>query len=654
MIEGAAELQAGWEHHARGRWDEAERLYRGVIAHWPDHADAWCLLGALDLMRGRPAEAVASFRESIRSKPGYAQAHNNLGVALSESGQVEASEASYREAIRLQPDYAEAHNNLGSTLRDLLRHEEAVRSFHHATELRPDYAEAWNNLGVALTEAGSLAEATDGLRRAVTLKPDYAEAWLNLGNVLRDRGDLRGGAEAYDRAVLLRPDYPEARYNRSLLLLQAGDESRGWAEFEARWQCRQFAGFQLSSPVWDGSPLGGRTVLLVAEQGLGDTIQFVRFARLVGERGGRAILAAPEPLLALLARTPGLDQVVPTGTVIPPHDCHLPLMSLPRLLGGADRESGAGRPYVFADPAQVQRWRERLSAVPGRRIGIAWQGNPRFRADRRRSIPLAAFEPLAQVAEVALVGLQKGFGAEQLRALGDRFAVHDLGPEFAAGDLDDAAAVLLSLEQLITSDSALAHLAGAMGVPVWLAHGAFQEWRWTDEAAARWYPSLRVFRQPEPGRWDLVMEAMAAALAAKGSGSIAIAISPGELIDRLTILEIKQERIGDPAKLANIRAEYESLDAIRRRDVPVTAQLDRWTAELMATNLAIWEVEEIVRRCERRADFGPEFVAAARTVYHENDRRAVLKRAINERLGSPLVEEKSHALTSPGHSPAST
>lgn len=654
MIQGGTQLQAGWEHQANGRWDQAERLYREVLDAWPDHPEAWCLLGTLDLMRGRFAEAAASFDRAIQIRPDFAQAHNNLGIARSEAGQAAEAEASYREAIRLAPGDAEAYNNLGSTLRDLLRLDEAVAAFRQAVALRADYAEAWNNLGVALTDAGNLREAAASLRHAVGLRPHYAEAWQNLGNALRDAGDDVAAADAFDRSLAIRPDYPEARYNRALLLLQRGDEAAGWAEFECRWQCREFPHRPLPSPLWDGSPLEGRTVLLIAEQGLGDTIQFVRFARLVRDRGGRAVLVCPPRLAKLIARSDLVDEVVMPGAALPTHDVHLHLMSLPRIVGLLDADDPVLPPYLRVDPERAGWWGQRLDPHPGRRIGVAWQGNPRFRGDRRRSFPLAALEPLARLADVTLISLQKGEGKEQLDAIGDHWPIVDLGPEYHEGDLDDTAAVVANLDLVIASDSVVAHLAGALARPVWVAHGAYQEWRWTPEAVGRWYPSAEVFRQPEPGRWDRVVAAMIERLQAMPPAPIRIEISPGELIDRLTILELKWEQIAHPESRAAVRREYEALRVLHERFHADSAELDRWVADLRAVNRRIWEVEDAVRRCEAAGDFGPAFVEAARTVYRENDRRAALKRAINDHLGSPLQEVKSHSLSGADRSTGDT
>ncbi|MGO9462803.1 MAG: DUF6165 family protein [Isosphaeraceae bacterium] len=307
-------------------------------------------------------------------------------------------------------------------------------------------------------------------------------------------------------------------------------------------------------------------------------------------------------------------------------------------------------PYNFADPELVEHWRRELAASPGFKVGINWQGNPKCAGDRHRSIPLAHFEPISRVPGVKLFSIQKNDGREQLDALAGKFTVTDLGRRLDenTGPFLDTAAVLKNLDLLITSDTAVAHLAGALGVPVWMALSTTPDWRWlTNREDNPWYPTMRIFRQDQHMVWGPVFERMAAELrvlvpARTRTFSVNVGIAPGELIDKITILEIKDQRISHPAKWRNVQTELQSLRAARDLTIVPSEELDLLTAELRSINEALWEVEDEIRGCERNGDFGPRFIELARSVYKTNDRRAAVKRRINERLGSQILEEKSY------------
>jgi hypothetical protein len=284
-------------------------------------------------------------------------------------------------------------------------------------------------------------------------------------------------------------------------------------------------------------------------------------------------------------------------------------------------------------------------------VGIAWQDNPQHKWDRHRSLPLAQFAPLAAVPGVHLLNLQKGPGCEQLRALQGRFPVTDFGDELdaTAGAFMDTAAVIANLDLVITTDTALAHLAGALGAPVWVALSTVVDWRWLlGRDDSPWYPSLRLFRQRALGDWPEVFGRMAQELeqrvrTSQGGRSVLVEIAPGELLDKLTILHLKAARITDAAKLRHVRAELVTLEAARARSVPGSVELARLEAELQAVNAALWEIEDALRLCEREQDFGPRFIDLARSVYRHNDARAALKRQINALLGAPFAEQKAYA-----------
>ncbi|HJT75918.1 MAG TPA: DUF6165 family protein [Gemmataceae bacterium] len=529
---------------------------------------------------------------------------------------------------------------------------EAAPRLRARARRQSDPADHAFNRGTALQQQGRLEEAVAAFREAVRLRPDHAEAHNSHGYALRGLGRYAGAEAAFDRALQLRPDHAGAHANRALLRLLLGDYERGWPEYEWRLQCGEITPPPFRKPRWDGGPLQGRTILLHTEQGLGDTILFARLAPLVKARGGTVLLACPPKLVPLLSTLAGVDRVVPKAHPLPEFDVHAPLPSLPGILG-MHQPSAIPRPvpYLRTDPALVAHWRQELKAYPGFKVGIAWRGSPSYREDRWRSIPLEQFSRLAAVPGVRLLSLQKGAGVEELRDLAGRFEVIDLGGRLdeKTGIFVETAAVLKGLDLVIACDTAVNHLAGALGVPAWLPLNFVPDWRWGVQGEENtWYPTVRLFRQTALGDWDAVFARMAEALTALARGRTAarpllVEVAPGELIDKIGILEIKARRIADGAKLANVRAELEALTAARDRSLPRSAELDRLAEELRAVNEVLWDVEDEIRTCERDGNFGERFVELARAVYHNNDCRAALKRQVNELLGSRLVEEKSYA-----------
>lgn len=475
-------------HYRRGlvlnrlkRPDESEAAYRAAVKHKPTHAAAWAALGSLLESRDRATEAVESAKEAVRLEPNVADWHNNLGVGLAACEKPAEAAASYREAIRLAPTMAGAHSNLGNALRALDQLEEAEASLREALRLKRDYPEAHNNLGIVLVQAGRCDE----------------------------------GMKHYDESLRLKPEYAEAHMNRSLSLLAAGDFERGWSEYEWRWKVRHVRPPSVEAPRWEGGPLEGKTILLTAEQGLGDTLNFVRYASLVKARGAESvILECQGPLVNLVTTCPGLDKVLTRGTKLPPVDAYAPLMSLPGIFGVPPASSPAAVPYFKPDPERVEYWKSELAGLGGLRVGIAWQGSKVHKGDKLRSVRLSRFAPLAAVPGITLCSLQKEPGIEQLTdGSAEGMDVVDLG-KLTAPEITDVAALMMNLDLVVTVDTALGHLAGALGRPVWVAIPTAADWRWgrTGEDTC-WYPSMRLFRQSTRGDWDAVFGRFAAALA---------------------------------------------------------------------------------------------------------------------------------------------
>ena len=493
------------------RLPEALDCYRQALRIKPDFAEAHNNLANAFRKQGRMAEAVASYRQAVRLKPNYVEANFNLAVALLQQGNLTEAVTCCRQALRLKPDHAEAHSNLGVALLKQGNLTEAVASLQEALRLSPDIAEFQNNLGMALAEQGRLAEAEACYRQALRLKPDYAGAYSDLGVTLADQGRLTEAVACYQQALRLKQDYAEVHTNLAYACLLRGDFEAGWSEYEWRTLCRDSSPPQLQQPRWDGSSLQGRTILLFAEQGLGDTLHFIRYAPLVKQTGAAVIVQCQEPLLSLLGTCAGIDWLVPEGTEPPRFDVQAPLPSVPGLARTTLASIPAKVPYLSADPELRARWREALSGVRGFKVGIAWQGNTAHKRDRQRSVPLLTFLPLAGAPGVRLVSLQTGPGREQVPDHPDHLAVLDMADQL--GDFADTAALVSNLDLVITVDTAVAHLAGAMGLPVWVALPLCPDWRWLLEREdSPWYPSMRLFRQTTLGDWSEVFDHIARAL----------------------------------------------------------------------------------------------------------------------------------------------
>jgi len=497
---------------ALGQLPEAAASYREAVRLWPDLAEAHNNLGSVLLELHRPGEAEVSLRQALRLRPDFAAAHHNLGSALLELRRPAEAEASLCQALRLDPHSVQAHNTLAQVLLAQGRQEDLLAALRQTVRLQPDHAAAHHNLGTALKELGRLEEAAASYREVVRLRPDLAEGHNVLGSILFEEGLLEEALAAFRQAIRLEPDHVEAHRNLGITLLLRGDLAEGWPEYEWRWKGKSYSVPAGAPPLWNGSALEGRTILLQTEQGLGDTLQLVRYAPLVKSRGATVVLACQRPLIRLLAGAPGIDRLVPSDQPgVPESDVYAPLLSLPRLLGTTLASIPAGVPYLTPEPERVEHWKRELGPPSGLRVGMAWQGSPGHRKDKERSIPLREFEPLARLEGVQLFSLQKGQGVEQIAEVAGRFALTDLGSRLV--DFVDTAAVLRHLDLVVTCDTAVAHLAGALGVPVWVALPFVPDWRWLlGRDDSPWYPTMRLFRQQTRGDWPGVFQRLAAAL----------------------------------------------------------------------------------------------------------------------------------------------
>jgi tetratricopeptide (TPR) repeat protein len=632
----------------QGKLDEAIASYREALRQWPDFDRARQLLNVALAQQGTAKEVAGTPRKV--ALPASAEEHKRLGLGLARVGKREEALVHFREALRFAPDDAEAHFQMGDVFRHLDRYAEAEGCYLRSLQLRPERGDVCNHLGITLLRQGRPGDAEVRFREAVCLTPNSAEPHNNLGVALEQLGRVDEASLAFQESIRLNPEAADTHKNLALVMLLRGEFERGWAEYEWRLRVKNPALRSLPQPRWDGSPLEGRSILLRAEQGLGDSLQFIRYAPLVQARGGTVFFECPPRLIPLLRRCPGIAQLIPQGTPLPDFAVQAPLFSLPALFGTTVATIPASVPYLTADPVLVKQWRDKIHRVPGFRVGISWQGSPTYLGDRHRSIPLRHYAPLARLPGVRLISLQKGAGLEQLAEVKGRWQVMEFGEERdeQAGAFMDTAAVLQHLDLVISSDTSLVHLAGALGIPVWVAIPMARDWRWLlNREDCPWYPTMRLFRQRRWGDWDEVFERIASALQERRDNArfqkpLVVDLAPAELIDKITILEIKRGRLSDPEKLKHVWLELGSLLVARARSLRSSGELDALTAKLKDVNERLWEIEDAIRICEQQKDFGARFIELARSVYQENDQRAAIKRTINDLLGSPLVEEKSY------------
>ena len=480
-----------------GRMDLAVALLDRAVAANPADAHYHCNLGEARRQSLRIGPAIESFREAIRLMPGLAVAHNNLGIALAAMKDWDGAIASYANAIRLQFDYAEAHGNLGNALKEAGRFEEAVAECRIAISLKPENAEVHNQLGAALAAMGEMAEAISEYKIAIRVDPKHGEAHTNLGNALAAQGRVQDAVASCETAVRLRPDSIPAHWNFAVALLRAGDYERGWVEHE--WRLRSAKPgdrprFRL--PAWNGEPLAGRTILLHAEQGFGDTIQFMRYAPMVAARGGRVIVECHRELVRLFADSPGVTHVVAMGETLPAFEQHAPLMSLPMIFGTRLATVPASAPYLRPRAALVGKWKEALAGKE-LHVGLCWYGNAGHRNDRERSIPLSELTGLA-FDGVMFHSLQK----EHL-GIAPGMLLMDHSRELS--DFAETAALIANLDYVISVDTAVAHLSGALGIATAVLLPVIPDWRWMlHRQESAWYPTVRLYRQKRIGEWGEV------------------------------------------------------------------------------------------------------------------------------------------------------
>lgn len=532
-----------------GALAEAEELYREILELKPRHFDALQLLGSLALQAGRVQEGIEFLKKALAINAKQAPLHSNLAYALNALQRFDEALASADRALALQsgfpdalnnrgnaqaglnlplealnsfdralasaPDFAPAWNNRACVLRDLGRAADALASCDHALALQPGYPDAWSNRGNALSDLNRPHEARESYQRALELAPAFADAWNNLGLTQVDLNEHAQALHSYERALTVNPAAAETHWNRSLCLLQLGQLEAGWAEYEWRWERSRIKASRrtFAQPLWLGNfSIDGKTILLHAEQGLGDTLQFCRYAKTVSKLGAKVVLEVPRELMRLMSTLDGVNQLIEAGHALPPFDCHCPLLSLPLACKTDLASIPSKTPYLFADPQASREWHERIAAPAQKclKVGLVWAGGNRphvaelRKNDARRSITFERLAPILDVPNVRFFSLQKGPAARQLQHDDSHLDVIDYTEEL--DDFADTAALVANLDLVISVDTSTAHLAGALDKPVWILNRFDTCWRWMLERTdTPWYAQAKLFRQPALGDWDSVI-----------------------------------------------------------------------------------------------------------------------------------------------------
>jgi tetratricopeptide (TPR) repeat protein len=516
-------FQRAAHFHIKGELIEAASLFASVLESNPGHFPSLHRLAAIRRYQGRLEESLALLERAVASNPNAAEAYNSLGNTLNSLGRREEAVEQYRRAVLLHENFPEAHLNLANTYKALERWQEAEAAYRAAIALRPEYAAAHTNLGVVLGRLGRPADALASFSDAVSFDPAARLGDSNVATALTALNRHEDALPYLQRARELQPDAPEPVFNEALVHLAMGNLELGWPAYEARLRIPELKinPYDFAQPAWDGqSDIAGKTILIHAEQGLGDTILFSRFVEPLVQRGARVILAVQQPLVRLIRAMPGVAQVLTYGDPLPQFDLHTPVGSLPLALGITLQTIPARVPYLQA-PAESETIASlgENSDDPRPLVGVCWAGNPSYPSDHNRSIPLSLFKRLFQTPDVRFVSLQQNLrpGDDSILAAFDNI---DLVSDRKGSGLADTAALISRLDTVITVDTVIGHLAGALGRPFWILVPYSAYWPWLrNRTDTPWYPTARIFREPEPGDWKSILEIVAGDLNPAGAAT---------------------------------------------------------------------------------------------------------------------------------------
>jgi tetratricopeptide (TPR) repeat protein len=543
-------IEQGLNFHRSGNLQQAEAAYRQVLSQRPGHPDGLHLLGVIAHQVGQHAQAIQMIHAALQGAPKLQAAWNNLGEALRANGQPDDAIKAYQNAIAIQPTFADAIGNLARTFDSQQRFKESIDLWQRFIRLNPRHVDAYhalatalhaerqevqaiacwekllsldptfykahNDIGVVIGGRYLFEKAEQHFFEAIRIEPKYAVAYYNLGVIYERQARYTDAINLYRQSIAIDPAAPDPQLNLALMLLVTGDLPGGLAQYEWRWKLPRVIPLikQFNQPEWRGEDIAGKTLLIHAEQGMGDTIQFSRYAKHVVAKGAKVYLLAQPPLLPLLQQVEGLSGVYPDvpEVQLPPFDVHIPSMSLPLVMKTTIDTIPAEVPYIKADPAKVEQWRERMAADKNFRVGITWAGRPEHHNDHNRSAALELFGILARVPGVSFYSLQKGPATAHLQRPPAGMRIFDCGA--GLNDFADSAGLLENLDLLISVDTSIVHLAGAMSKDVWTLLPLVPDWRWLlDREDTPWYPTMRLFRQTKLKDWVPVFQRVADELA---------------------------------------------------------------------------------------------------------------------------------------------
>jgi tetratricopeptide (TPR) repeat protein len=487
------------------RHAESLMAYDLALQLKPDFAQAWANRGNALRDMGRGDEAIASYQKALQCQPQFPQALHGLGLAYGDVKRWLESLAAFDAALVQKPDYAVAYMDRGNTLRELERVPEALQSYERSIQLNPQSAQAWSNRGVVLKRLGRMDDAATSYERAIALDAGFVDAMVNYATLLKDMMRLPAAMAMNGRALTVDMDNSGAHLNLAICHLVTGAWSQGWLHYEWRWKTEQLkdGARTFAQPQWRGESLVGQTILLHAEQGLGDTLQFCRFAEVLAARGARVLLEVQAPLVGLLAQLPGVHILLGRGQPLPEFDLHCPLLSVPLALGLTLENMPPAQSYLQPDAEMVHAWAAKACAGPALRVGVVWSGRPEHKNDHNRSIPLTEFQRIFRP-ELRYHCLQKEFRSADMPTLAARSDVAVWDAQLQS--FSDTAALIATMDLVVSVDTSVAHLAAAMGKPVWLLLPFSPDWRWVvGRDDSPWYPHMRLFRQPDTGQWAPVL-----------------------------------------------------------------------------------------------------------------------------------------------------
>lgn len=646
-----------------GDLDGAIHSFQKALQLNGDHQGVLANLGTAYLQLGKLEDAIATFHQALSLHPDDPICHAGLGHVYQRQGELQQAIKAFQQALELRPDDPGSLTNLGSALQEKGLISDAIAAYEEALKLNPGHPDAHNNMGTALQKLGQVEEAIEAYREALAQQPNHGHALYNLGNALQEQGNLDSAIDAYRKAIESNAKRSKVNRNLSMTLLLAGDYRQGWELYESRFDCSESEEILHAVPRcrrWDGSTLpAGAGLLLVSEQGLGDTFQFMRYALyLRHERELSISLCAPEKLHGLI-KSSGIDNapLTPSQTREVSEGYWIPLLSVPRHLGVSPESPLITAPYIHTSEPLRRKWQQLFRDHRRPIVAINWQGNPEHEVthSKGRSLPLETFKPIAERCQVTLLSVQKGAGSEQLETCSFKAQFSPLQSQVnAAWDFLETAAILANCELVITSDTSIAHLAGGMGLPTWLLLKTVPEWRWGLESEVSfWYPSMRLFRQRHQGDWNEVMERVATALQEfcahrqpktdpprRQPLEIQLPISLAELLDRLSILEIRSQQPADAVfGRTSDRWEqtYQHLQQIQQ-NLAITVDISTHE-KLRQINTNLWQINSQIRSKESRQEFDSEFIQLYRTMQQLNARKRSLKLEINATYDCDPLED---------------